>query len=128
MVTDPEEEVLPESRSSEEEEEQTERPTAEPPDDGGEGRGGGILNKCILLALIVAISMGFGHFYGRKFTQKIQFIFHNYKSRKSIFEGLFGLTRSVLTLDSSSVLLLLCVNNQVQSKFRKGRKRRRNSK
>lgn len=24
----------------------------------------GTLNKCVLLALVVAISMGFGHFYG----------------------------------------------------------------
>ncbi|XP_037835634.1 cell cycle progression protein 1 isoform X2 [Kryptolebias marmoratus] len=72
VVTDPEEEVLPESCSSEaeekeeeeeevkqQEEEQNERPLGA----GGEGRGGSVLNKCILLALIVAISMGFGHFY-----------------------------------------------------------------
>lgn len=30
------------------------------------GPGRSVLNRCILLALIVAISMGFGHFYGKK--------------------------------------------------------------
>lgn len=29
-----------------------------------QGHVSGTLNKCILLALVVAISMGFGHFYG----------------------------------------------------------------
>ncbi|XP_063044597.1 cell cycle progression protein 1 isoform X2 [Engraulis encrasicolus] len=29
-----------------------------------QGHGSGTLNKCILLALVVAVSMGFGHFYG----------------------------------------------------------------
>ncbi|XP_041839977.1 cell cycle progression protein 1 [Melanotaenia boesemani] len=66
-----EEEVLPETHSSEGEEkeevakeqERTEgRPTA-PLNDQGRVWGGSILNKCILLALIVAISMGLGHFY-----------------------------------------------------------------
>lgn len=30
-----------------------------------QGHVSGTLNKCILLALVVAISMGFGHFYGK---------------------------------------------------------------
>lgn len=32
-----------------------------------QGHVNGTLNKCILLALVVAISMGFGHFYGECF-------------------------------------------------------------
>ncbi|XP_037545645.1 cell cycle progression protein 1 isoform X2 [Nematolebias whitei] len=78
VVTDPEEEVLPESRSSEaeekeeqQEEEETETAAAATLDDGGEG-GGGILNKCILLALIIAISIGLGHFCGTVQIQERQ--------------------------------------------------------
>ncbi|KAM4592528.1 cell cycle progression protein 1 isoform 1-T1 [Odontesthes bonariensis] len=76
IVTDPEEE---ESRSSDEEEkvrevEQEEERTEVGPtaalDD--RGRGGRMLNKCILLALIIAISMGFGHFYGTVQIQERQ--------------------------------------------------------
>lgn len=36
-----------------------------------QGQGSSVLNKCILIALIVAISMGFGHFYGRKFIAEL---------------------------------------------------------
>ncbi|XP_064169262.1 cell cycle progression protein 1-like isoform X2 [Anguilla rostrata] len=36
------------------------------------GHGSGTLNKCILLALVIAISMGFGHFYGTVQTQERQ--------------------------------------------------------
>ncbi|XP_066557452.1 cell cycle progression protein 1 isoform X8 [Amia ocellicauda] len=36
------------------------------------GRVGGTLNKCILLALVIAISMGFGHFYGTVQIQERQ--------------------------------------------------------
>lgn len=43
-----------------EEEVQQEPHIAPPP----QGHVSGTLNKCILLALIIAISMGFGHFYG----------------------------------------------------------------
>ncbi|KAM4744984.1 cell cycle progression protein 1 isoform 2-T2 [Anableps anableps] len=72
IVTDPEEdeEVLPESRSSEveeKEEQQPDRVEVRPiaaHEDPEQGRGGNVLNKCILLALIIAVSMGFGHFYG----------------------------------------------------------------
>ncbi|XP_014031285.1 cell cycle progression protein 1 isoform X5 [Salmo salar] len=44
-----------------EEEVQQEPHIAPPP----QGHVSGTLNKCILLALIIAISMGFGHFYGK---------------------------------------------------------------
>lgn len=84
IVTDPEEEeeeeeVLESGLSDEEEEEgeaqqeeQAEvRPaTAAAPGVRVQGQGSSILNKCILIALVVAISMGFGHFHG-KFTDVI---------------------------------------------------------
>ncbi|KAM9764548.1 cell cycle progression protein 1 isoform 3-T3 [Menidia menidia] len=80
VMTDPEEEEepVPVSRLSEEEakvregeqqEEHTEVRPASAADDGGQGQFGSILNKCILLALVIALSMGFGHFYG---TMQIQ--------------------------------------------------------
>ncbi|XP_068616659.1 cell cycle progression protein 1 isoform X2 [Brachionichthys hirsutus] len=34
--------------------------------------GGGILNRCVLIALVVAISMGFGHFHGTVQSQERQ--------------------------------------------------------
>lgn len=37
-----------------------------------QGQGTSILNKCILIALVVAISMGFGHFYGTVQIQERQ--------------------------------------------------------
>lgn len=62
--------MLPESRSSEveEKEEQQQADWAEVgPDpsqeDGEEGRNGKVLNKCILLVIIIAVSLGL-HFYG----------------------------------------------------------------
>ncbi|XP_022072463.2 cell cycle progression protein 1 isoform X1 [Acanthochromis polyacanthus] len=79
VMTDPEEEAVLESRPSDEDEEKEEeeaeeetqqeedwtevRPTAAV-NVRDQGQSSSILNKCILLALIVAISMGFGHFYG----------------------------------------------------------------
>lgn len=70
VMTEAEEEL--ESGHSEEEEDEGHR---EPQDDvrpaaaahvqTGQGRGSSILNKCILIALVVAISMAFGHFNGK---------------------------------------------------------------
>ncbi|XP_019126071.1 cell cycle progression protein 1 isoform X3 [Larimichthys crocea] len=85
IVTDPEEEeeeeVLESGLSDEEEEEgeaqqeeQAEvRPaTAAAPGVRVQGQGSSILNKCILIALVVAISMGFGHFHGTVQIQERQ--------------------------------------------------------
>uniref|UniRef100_A0A1A8SIC6 Cell cycle progression 1 n=1 Tax=Nothobranchius rachovii TaxID=451742 RepID=A0A1A8SIC6_9TELE len=82
VVTDPEgeEEGSPESCSSEaEEEEEADIRPAAPLDERARGPEGSILNKCILLALIIAVSMGFGHFHGtvqiqgrQKTVEKIQ--------------------------------------------------------
>ena len=36
------------------------------------GHVSGTLNKCILLALVIAISMGFGHFYGKVLVGEIK--------------------------------------------------------
>lgn len=33
-----------------------------------------VLNKCIIVALIVALSMGFGHFHGKNFTGVVNII------------------------------------------------------
>ncbi|XP_029353889.1 cell cycle progression protein 1 isoform X2 [Echeneis naucrates] len=67
IVTEPEEDEALDSGAGEEvtqQEEQAEiRPTAAL-DVQMRGQGNGILNKCILFSLVVAISMGFGHFYG----------------------------------------------------------------
>ncbi|XP_027869831.1 cell cycle progression protein 1 isoform X1 [Xiphophorus couchianus] len=76
VVTDPEEdeEVLPESWSSEEEQQPgwaEGRPNAAN-EDREQSRGGNVFNRCILLALIIAVSMGFGHFYGTVQIQERQ--------------------------------------------------------
>ncbi|XP_016517700.1 cell cycle progression protein 1 isoform X1 [Poecilia formosa] len=76
VVTDPEEdeEVLPESQSSEEEQQPDwveGRPNAAN-EDQEQSRGGNVLNRCILVALIIAVSMGFGHFYGTVQIQERQ--------------------------------------------------------
>ncbi|XP_039994551.1 cell cycle progression protein 1 isoform X2 [Xiphias gladius] len=85
IATEPdEEEEALESGLSEEEEEEEEvkedkqqKEQAEVRPDSAldvrmQGQGSSILNKCILLALIVAISMGFGHFYGTVQIQERQ--------------------------------------------------------
>lgn len=66
IMTEPEEEAVESGLSEKEEEDDKEeklqaklKPTAPP-----HGQSSSILNKCILLALVIAISMGFGHFYG----------------------------------------------------------------
>ncbi|XP_054892626.1 cell cycle progression protein 1 isoform X1 [Poeciliopsis prolifica] len=76
LVTDPEEdeEELTESRSSEEEQQPDwveGRPDAAD-EDQEQSRGGSVLNRCVLLALIIAVSMGFGHFYGKVQIQERQ--------------------------------------------------------
>uniref|UniRef100_A0A7N9AKX7 Cell cycle progression 1 n=1 Tax=Mastacembelus armatus TaxID=205130 RepID=A0A7N9AKX7_9TELE len=38
------------------------------PDFPTQGQSSSVLNRCILLALIIAMSMGFGHFYGKTFA------------------------------------------------------------
>ncbi|KAM9366077.1 cell cycle progression protein 1 isoform 2-T2 [Symphorus nematophorus] len=82
IVTEPEEEEAAESGHSEEEEkeeedegqqeEQAEVRTAAALDVRKQGQSSSILNKCILIALVVAISMGFGHFYGTVQIQERQ--------------------------------------------------------
>ena len=73
VVTEPEDVEVAESGHSEEEkeeedegqqEEQAEVRPAAALDARVQGRSSSILNKCILIALVIAISMGFGHFYG----------------------------------------------------------------
>ncbi len=85
IVTEPEEEeeeVLESGRSEEEEEEEEEdegQQEAEVKPAAGQDvrtQGSSILNKCILIALVIAISMGFGHFYGKKFTVNAENILH----------------------------------------------------
>lgn len=74
IVTEPEEEALESGQSEEGEDEEDEgqqeeqadiRPAAALGVQSVRGQGSSILNKCILIALIVAISMGFGHFHGK---------------------------------------------------------------
>uniref|UniRef100_A0A8D0DF88 Cell cycle progression protein 1 n=1 Tax=Sander lucioperca TaxID=283035 RepID=A0A8D0DF88_SANLU len=73
IVTEPEEEVLESGQSEEEGEEEVKEQTQQQQEEEAEirsldvrmqGRASSILNSCILIALVVAISMGFGHFYG----------------------------------------------------------------
>ncbi|XP_074522365.1 cell cycle progression protein 1 isoform X2 [Halichoeres trimaculatus] len=85
-VTEPEdeeeEEGVQESGHSEEEEEEvreqkqqevhTEVRPVSAQDVRVRGQGSSILNKCILIALVVAISMGYGHFYGTVQIQERQ--------------------------------------------------------
>ncbi|XP_049981421.1 cell cycle progression protein 1 isoform X1 [Alexandromys fortis] len=56
--------------------ESEEPPLAEPGDEASKEpnkrHSSGGLNKCVILALVIAISMGFGHFYGTIQTQKLQ--------------------------------------------------------
>lgn len=40
-----------------------------------QGQGSSILNRCILLAIIVAFSIGFGHYYGEMLTTMMMVIF-----------------------------------------------------
>lgn len=102
IVTEPEEEEeeeeeAPKSGQSEKEEEedeeddgeQEEQAEARPPAAALDGQnvqvqGSSILNKCILIALVVAISMGFGHFHGMiLLTRLIYMIFAKRSSMKS---------------------------------------------
>ncbi|XP_074474619.1 cell cycle progression protein 1 isoform X2 [Sebastes fasciatus] len=74
LVTESEEEVLESGQSEEEEEEEEEEEVKEQKqqeeaevrslDVRVQGQGSSILNSCILIALVIAFSMGFGHFYG----------------------------------------------------------------
>lgn len=81
IATEPEEEeeeeAALETGQSEEEEEEDEGQRAEQTDVGADalvgvrrekGQSSSILNSCILIALIVAFSMSFGHFHGKFFT------------------------------------------------------------
>ncbi|XP_038556804.1 cell cycle progression protein 1 [Micropterus salmoides] len=87
IVTEPEDEeeeeeaaaALESGQSEEEEkedngqqEEQTEVRPAAAPDVRTKGQRSSILNTCILITLVVAISMGFGHFYGTVQIQERQ--------------------------------------------------------
>ncbi|XP_029577263.1 cell cycle progression protein 1 isoform X3 [Salmo trutta] len=63
------EETLEEEQKEVQEEEVQQEPHIAPPP---QGHVSGTLNKCILLALIIAISMGFGHFYGTVQVQERQ--------------------------------------------------------
>ncbi|KAI1904359.1 hypothetical protein AGOR_G00004840 [Albula goreensis] len=56
------EETKSPGQDGQEQPEQEEQPEQDAPP--SPGRSSGTLNKCILLALVIAVSMGFGHFYG----------------------------------------------------------------
>ncbi|KAJ8343547.1 hypothetical protein SKAU_G00308760 [Synaphobranchus kaupii] len=58
--------VQQEQQEKQEQEKQEQEQQRAPPPPGHRS---GTLNKCILLALVIAISMGFGHFYGTVQTQ-----------------------------------------------------------
>ncbi|XP_061526593.1 cell cycle progression protein 1-like [Phycodurus eques] len=70
-----EEEMTMESEEEDEEEEekqQAEQTGDRPATLTMRGQGSGTLNSCILLALVIALSMGFGHFYGTVHKQERQ--------------------------------------------------------
>uniref|UniRef100_A0A8C8LMJ4 Cell cycle progression protein 1 n=1 Tax=Oncorhynchus tshawytscha TaxID=74940 RepID=A0A8C8LMJ4_ONCTS len=75
------EETLEEEQKEVQEEEVQQEPRVVPPP---QGHVSSTLNKCILLALIIAISMGFGHFYG-KFEGTVQV-----QDRQKIVEKICG--------------------------------------
>nr|XP_046201893.1 cell cycle progression protein 1 isoform X5 [Oncorhynchus gorbuscha] len=75
------EETLEEEQKEVQEEEVQQEPRVAPPP---QGHVSSTLNKCILLALIIAISMGFGHFYG-KFEGTVQV-----QERQKIVEKICG--------------------------------------
>ncbi|XP_056268713.1 cell cycle progression protein 1 isoform X2 [Pseudoliparis swirei] len=64
-----EEEEVKEQKFQQEEEEEAEVKCL---DSRLRGQGGSILNSCILMALVIAISMGFGHFHGTVQIQERQ--------------------------------------------------------
>ncbi|XP_070700409.1 cell cycle progression protein 1 isoform X2 [Pempheris klunzingeri] len=82
VVTEPEEEEARESGHSDEEEEEVKEPKEQEEQAGVrpaaaldvrvQGQSSSILNKCILIALVIAISMGYGHFYGTVQIQERQ--------------------------------------------------------
>lgn len=80
IVTEPEEEeeaALESGQSEEEEEEERDEGEQEAEVKPAAAldvrmQGSSILNKCILIALVVAISMGFGHFYGKTFPTELE--------------------------------------------------------
>ncbi|XP_041642091.1 cell cycle progression protein 1 isoform X2 [Cheilinus undulatus] len=61
-----------EVRDERKKDEQTEADPAAVLDARKQGQGSSVLNKCILIALLIAISMGFGHFYGTVQIQERQ--------------------------------------------------------
>lgn len=67
IVTEPKEEELDWSQHEEEEDEGQQTNVKGPSSLGVQNvqdRSGSTLNKCIIVALIIAVSMGFGHFHG----------------------------------------------------------------
>ena len=74
-MAEPEEELLESGQSEEGEEEDDEEEQEKQADVRSavgiqhvRAKGSSFLNKSILIALIVAVSMGFGHFYGEHFS------------------------------------------------------------
>ncbi|XP_049900056.1 cell cycle progression protein 1 isoform X1 [Epinephelus moara] len=82
IVTEPEEEEeeVQESGHSDDEEDEEVREQRQEQEEAEvksldvrkQGQGSSILNRCILIALVIAISMGFGHFYGTVQIQERQ--------------------------------------------------------
>lgn len=68
-----EEETTVESEE-EDEKQQLEQTAVEPATPRARFQGSGILNSCILLALVIALSMAFGHFYGMESATSRVFI------------------------------------------------------
>uniref|UniRef100_A0A3B5BC48 Cell cycle progression 1 n=1 Tax=Stegastes partitus TaxID=144197 RepID=A0A3B5BC48_9TELE len=69
---DEEENQQEQEEEEEEEEEWTEVGPTAALNVRAQGQGSSVLNKCVLLALIIAVSMGFGHFYGTVQIQERQ--------------------------------------------------------
>ncbi|KAL4613353.1 cell cycle progression protein 1 isoform X2 [Arapaima gigas] len=69
------EEVPPQEKQELQGHPEQEEPNVVPP----RGQVSGTLNKCILLALVIAISMGFGHFYGTMQVQERQKIVEKFR-------------------------------------------------
>lgn len=126
IMTEPEEDEVMESGPSEREEELTEQMQPEEHAEAAtvsQSQGSSVLRKSILLVLIVAVSIGFGHFYGTVQIQERQRTVEIMKLNE--LGGLRDLVQHIsdkrgdLNLDDVDVYKAISVLSEVIDKIRK---------